>query len=161
MRSMIISSHTPEGSPNHCDICGNDLCLEPAMDTCDAPCPSCGHLLWFPCFEMPNHDESPRGTFSVGQEALVFVKVVGERLGPLPLKLEGRLLNLLGRLAQAKRLQPGDDDDLCRLLLVTIWDEVVRQLLSLASPHTHRHWAYKLGAFLRKQCKGMFAKSGT
>ncbi len=44
---MIISSRTPEGTPNHCAICGYDLILEPSKTTLDAPCPYCGHLLWF------------------------------------------------------------------------------------------------------------------
>lgn len=46
--AMVISSRTPEGTPNHCPVCGNDLRLEPSSSTLDAPCPHCGHLLWFP-----------------------------------------------------------------------------------------------------------------
>jgi DNA-directed RNA polymerase subunit RPC12/RpoP len=44
---MTISSRTPEGDPNQCPICGHHVRLEPSIDTRDAPCPSCGHLLWF------------------------------------------------------------------------------------------------------------------
>lgn len=44
---MIISSRTPEGDANQCPICGHHVRLEPSMDTRDAPCPRCGHLLWF------------------------------------------------------------------------------------------------------------------
>ena len=44
---MIISSRTPEGDANQCPICGHHIRLEPSMDTRDAPCPRCGHLLWF------------------------------------------------------------------------------------------------------------------
>lgn len=43
---MIVSSCTPEGSPNHCPICGKDVVLEPSQ-TGDGTCPSCGHLLWW------------------------------------------------------------------------------------------------------------------
>jgi hypothetical protein len=43
---MVVSSRTPEGEPNRCPICGNKCCVEPSL-TGDAPCPSCGHLLWF------------------------------------------------------------------------------------------------------------------
>jgi hypothetical protein len=46
--SMTISSRTPEGTPNRCVVCGHDCRLEPSIDTRDGPCPSCGHLLWFP-----------------------------------------------------------------------------------------------------------------
>src|SRR5438552_232687 len=44
---MNISSRTPEGQPNRCPLCGQDLRIEPSLATRDAPCPHCGHLLWF------------------------------------------------------------------------------------------------------------------
>jgi acyl carrier protein len=44
---MVISSRTPEGVPNHCPVCGAEVCLEPSQLFGDAPCPACGHLLWF------------------------------------------------------------------------------------------------------------------
>jgi anti-sigma B factor antagonist len=44
---MTISSRTPEGQPNHCPVCGASLALEPSGPARDAPCPRCGHLLWF------------------------------------------------------------------------------------------------------------------
>ena len=44
---MVISSRTPEGMPNHCPVCGADLKIEPSHPPGDAPCPRCGHLLWF------------------------------------------------------------------------------------------------------------------
>jgi hypothetical protein len=45
---MIPSSRTPEGTPNRCPICGNSIHVEPSsFPTNDAPCPHCGHLLWF------------------------------------------------------------------------------------------------------------------
>ncbi|WP_339912019.1 DUF6882 domain-containing protein [Symmachiella dynata] len=44
---MIPSSRTPEGTPNHCPLCGNDVQIElSTFPTDDAPCPHCGHLLW-------------------------------------------------------------------------------------------------------------------
>ena len=45
--SNVISSRTPEGSPNHCPICDADVRIEPSMPFGDAPCPNCGTLLWF------------------------------------------------------------------------------------------------------------------
>jgi hypothetical protein len=50
---MNISSRTPEGDPNHCPFCGHDLRLEPSQPLGDAPCPSCGSLLWFPAPPVP------------------------------------------------------------------------------------------------------------
>jgi anti-anti-sigma regulatory factor len=44
---MVISSRTPEGESNHCPVCGDDLKIEPSDPPGDAPCPRCGHLLWF------------------------------------------------------------------------------------------------------------------
>ena len=45
--AVVISSRTPEGWPNHCPVCGSDLKIEPSDPARDAPCPRCGHLLWF------------------------------------------------------------------------------------------------------------------
>ncbi len=42
-----ISSRTPEGEPNKCPVCGNEVVVEPSLWFGDAPCPNCGHLLWF------------------------------------------------------------------------------------------------------------------
>lgn len=44
---MTISSRTPEGDPNQCPVCSHHVRIEPSLDTRDAPCPRCGHLLWF------------------------------------------------------------------------------------------------------------------
>ncbi len=43
----VISSRTPEGSPNLCPVCGSRIKIEPSDPAGDAPCPTCGHLLWF------------------------------------------------------------------------------------------------------------------
>jgi hypothetical protein len=44
---MTISSRTPEGEPNYCPICNVAIRIEPSRPPGDAPCPSCGVLLWF------------------------------------------------------------------------------------------------------------------
>ncbi len=49
---MIISSRTPEGRPNCCSVCGATIRIEPSMLISDAPCPTCGNLLWFPPNEI-------------------------------------------------------------------------------------------------------------
>lgn len=43
----MISSRTPEGPLNRCPVCGSVVSIEPSLPTGDAPCPRCGHLLWF------------------------------------------------------------------------------------------------------------------
>ena len=44
---MEPSTRTPEGEPNRCPVCGKPLRIEPSRPPGDAPCPHCGHLLWF------------------------------------------------------------------------------------------------------------------
>ena len=44
---MTVSSRTPEGLPNRCPICDNEVFIEPSLPAGDAPCPNCGHLLWW------------------------------------------------------------------------------------------------------------------
>jgi acyl carrier protein len=44
---MIVSARTPEGDPAVCPICGTVTHVEPSLYYGDAPCPSCGSLLWF------------------------------------------------------------------------------------------------------------------
>ena len=44
---MVISSRTPEGRSNHCPVCRSDIKIEPSDPAGDAPCPVCGHLIWF------------------------------------------------------------------------------------------------------------------
>jgi acyl carrier protein len=45
--AAIVSSRTPEGEPNLCPVCDALICIEPSGSSGDAPCPSCGVLLWF------------------------------------------------------------------------------------------------------------------
>jgi acyl carrier protein len=44
---MTLSSRIPEGVPGPCPACDALICLEPSVAAGDAPCPYCGHLLWF------------------------------------------------------------------------------------------------------------------
>jgi acyl carrier protein len=44
---MFISSRTPEGEPAVCPTCDSVVRVEPSLFFSDAPCPSCGCLLWF------------------------------------------------------------------------------------------------------------------
>lgn len=44
---MEISSRTPEGQDKHCTVCGSHVKISPSDPAGDAPCPRCGHLLWF------------------------------------------------------------------------------------------------------------------
>src|SRR5262245_47047213 len=74
---MTISSRTPEGEPNHCPVCGKDLFIEPSLDTRDAPCPHCGHLLWF---RRTAH--GPVSPHMLAQMAERILQIGTDRLGP-------------------------------------------------------------------------------
>jgi hypothetical protein len=50
---MQPSSRTPEGEASQCPICGKEVRLEPSRPPGDAPCPHCGHLLWFAAPSSP------------------------------------------------------------------------------------------------------------
>lgn len=43
---MNVSSRTPEDLPSQCPLCGEKTNLEYAEPAGDAPCPSCGCMLW-------------------------------------------------------------------------------------------------------------------
>jgi acyl carrier protein len=68
-----MSSRTPEGSPNRCPVCGNTGRIEPPVPFGEAPCPCCGHLLWFMVFKG-----EPR--FFLREEAAVLRERVLERI---------------------------------------------------------------------------------
>ena len=44
---ITISSRTPEGSFGRCPVCGQGVSIDPSHPPGDAPCPSCGCLIWF------------------------------------------------------------------------------------------------------------------
>ena len=44
---MEISSHTTEGLPSECPLCGKKVWTTPSQSSGDAACPHCGNLLWF------------------------------------------------------------------------------------------------------------------
>jgi len=71
---MTIASRTPEGLPNHFPICGRDTVVEPSIPPGDAPCPSCGQLLWWFQEHISTH-------YGIGAErinaATLFVDVLG------------------------------------------------------------------------------------
>jgi hypothetical protein len=84
---MEPASRTPEGERNCCPICGNEVRIEPSRPPGDAPCPHCGHLLWFgpkgrsPDQEELGKEEAVRAEFTL----LDFKKSLSQmrKLGPL------------------------------------------------------------------------------
>lgn len=43
----MSTSHTPQGMPNACPVCKKSVSVDPSLALGEAPCPHCGHLLWF------------------------------------------------------------------------------------------------------------------
>jgi hypothetical protein len=114
---MTISSRTPEGDPNQCPICGHRVRLEPSIDTRDAPCSSCGHLLWFSNDITSRH---PDLAVKWSEAKELVLKIAAKRLGPPPervrLALEGlspdkfdKIKVVLVRLMQLNSLKSWDD----------------------------------------------------
>ncbi len=61
--TMTTASRTPEGEPNRCPVCRADVYLDPSRPPGDAPCPQCGHLLWFSDQVQPSVSGSPADEF--------------------------------------------------------------------------------------------------
>lgn len=84
---MTISSRTPAGEPNHCPICGSRVIIEPSLDTRDAPCPRCGHLLWW--FKQRVSEPAAYGNLSVDTRLADFVLGIdGDSLDVVELVME-------------------------------------------------------------------------
>ncbi|QDU26086.1 Acyl carrier protein [Anatilimnocola aggregata] len=91
----MISSRTPEGDSNLCPLCGKDVVIESSLLTHDAPCPHCGHLLWFIAVRDQTQlifSAQERGTTSR------MLRIVAEQLGVSVEQLlrENRTLDELG-----------------------------------------------------------------
>lgn len=105
---MVIASRTPEGVPNRCPVCGNYLKIEPSRPTRDAPCPHCGHLLWFAA-ERP---------LTKRQSLIVCVLLQGTaRLGPPDPATRAAIESV----ADVRQLESMAE----RLLTCSRWDELV------------------------------------
>jgi hypothetical protein len=92
---MTPSSRTPEGRPNRCPVCGQAVVIEPSAATLDAPCPACGHLLWF----APSFEErlEPLVAWSMEQQEAAVAKVERQirRVDAAVWMINGILIGLL------------------------------------------------------------------
>jgi hypothetical protein len=102
---MRISSRTPEGTPNHCPLCGKNLVLEPSKPFLDAPCPHCGHLLWFAA-------ENP-----LTRQRQLVLEVGTLRFGP-PTSLAREAIESLADLQRLQELTK-------RAVTSTSWEEMI------------------------------------
>jgi DNA-directed RNA polymerase subunit RPC12/RpoP len=137
---MVISSRTPEGTPNRCVVCGHKLKVEPSIDTEDAPCPHCGHLLWF--FAPDPRTGSRTPTYEA------FVMRQGEQaLGPFPSYLRPALFVVVDRLKRQKRLP--ERPEVAKVVNSSpSWEDVILNLHSKAARSLG--WAYAAGEFAGK-----------
>jgi hypothetical protein len=114
---MTISSRTPEGDPNQCPICGHHVRLEPSIDTRDAPCPHCGHLLWFLDDIASKYPDLAMKWLSAKE---VVVSASTKRLGPPPEPIRMALEGL--------RTPKFEKVEWNQLLSVNNWDDVVSMI---------------------------------
>ncbi len=116
---MVISSRTPEGTPNRCPVCGNDLRLEPSWPNLDGPCPSCGHLLWFQRANVRGDERVERAFQEVGRRAVM--EILEEKFGTVPSEIR----RLIDSIREPERLKA-----MLRLAVrCASWEELV------AEPH--------------------------
>lgn len=95
--TMNISTRTPDGHFAYCPVCGMDICIEPSQPPGDAPCPTCGSLIWF-LTEFPDHaHERTRRVCNSWQ-----VSSIGHVLSPQPQLISaghGLVLSLIATIA--------------------------------------------------------------
>jgi DNA-directed RNA polymerase subunit RPC12/RpoP len=145
---MPISSRTPEGDPNYCPICGNNIRIEPSTTpTRDAPCPHCGHLLLFASHTMEFTTCRPLLPKSFEGEVL---EAGRERFGAIPPALIRPLLEAVAIIVTQQKLREHVDLDVL-LPPAKDWDDFVDQLQQMAGLKTRSGWAQSAIAFLRKQ----------
>ncbi len=113
---MVISSRTPEGTPNHCPVCGNDLRLEPSRPTLDAPCPHCGHLLWFTSDRPAAMGRQSADILKRYAESILELGI--ERFGPTP---DPNIRHVLESIKDPERLKA----ILKRVLTCRSWEELL------------------------------------
>jgi hypothetical protein len=106
----------------------------------DAPCPHCGHLLWFT--KSAVHCDS--------KIYETFIMRVGQtRLGPIPAELVASLIATIGQLVRMGRMPR--PTTLVRLTATTQdWPQLVYQLEMIARGRSRHSWAYVMGAYVRK-----------
>jgi hypothetical protein len=143
---MVISSRTPEGDPNRCDVCGNDLRIEPStVPTRDAPCPHCGQFLWFEVRKPPK----------TSYEGFI-LRAGRKRLGPIPVNLVKPLFAAIAKLARQERL-PRREEMIRMVNDSKNWATVVKTFERLTS-YGPRSWLSRAGRLVRK-VKQLFAPS--
>ena len=153
--SMPISSRTPEGESNCCPVCGKDTRTEPSeTPTRDAPCPHCGHLLWFaPASEEPvtlpeRGSKSYEGTL---------LKLGRLRFGVIPGKLVHPLTEAVGALAGSRRVR--DSADLAFFVDVSNnWTDLTYRLRRMAGLPTRFSWGYAMRDFVHRQFRRLAAR---
>jgi hypothetical protein len=92
--------------------------MEPSIDTRDAPCPSCGHLLWFP--ELSKFEDQGMAVLIPGNEMTPKEKVLKFAKKRFGLPTEG-VYNAISAV-HASKFEKIEWD---RLLEAKSWDDVL------------------------------------
>jgi eukaryotic-like serine/threonine-protein kinase len=148
---MEPSTRTPEGEPNCCPVCGKSLCIEPSRPPGDAPCPHCGHLLWFEP-SIVRESTAPERLHDVATD--VSVKSFWDLLRQSDLVSRGQMKDLMKELS-GEGAKPDDPRDLAIELVkrgvLTEW-----QSLNLLQ---RRYRGFRLGPYRILKPAGGKAKS--
>ncbi len=140
-----ISSRTPEGDPNVCPVCGKNSQIEPStVPTKDAPCPHCGHLLWFTDELVRESGELSR---SPSYEALL-VNVGEKKFGLISDAMNDRLIEALDLLTKQQKLPPRNKA-LAWLVGSSDWTCFVCKLENEASRKLFIDWKFRIKSLIR------------
>ncbi len=120
---MIISSRTPEGESNRCPICHHVVRMEPSITTRDAPCPHCGHLLWF---EADPIDRSAKAGGITLTEAVL--RIGSARLGPPSDAERVAVIEALEKLGARENVKMSSTEE---------WETALRYLGKIAAVDVH------------------------
>jgi predicted RNA-binding Zn-ribbon protein involved in translation (DUF1610 family) len=83
---VVISSRTPEGTPNHCPVCQSEIQIDPSKPTLDAPCPHCGQLLWFVAETLTSRRQQLIDTV---------LQITSARFGPLSCEMRAEIASVV------------------------------------------------------------------
>jgi hypothetical protein len=150
--NVFISSRTPEGEKNRCAVCGHVCRIEPSCLSPDAPCPSCGNLLWF-AGKVSEQSSTPPTTIDPEEErALAKLDARPKRpQNPSPVREpQVQTERLLRRLVRRAKAQWGKPDESIMATLTAIQEpRQVEQLLMLL--HSVKSWSQLLASWKTEQ----------
>ncbi len=142
---MTISSRTPDGEANFCEVCGNEVVISPSIfPVRDAACPSCGSLLRFSAYYSDASIEN-----SYLQVLRLFLKVGSNQYGCNPGVHINGFLDALNCLVEQGYLQENGDVELY-VLSCWDWEDLTIKLRQEAGLPYKQSWRHKCRVLFNK-----------